>query len=108
MFSGVFVGDIFLLKPDLLIIFSSSKCRFFFGDSTLILIVLFSNPNFTGDVDGLLFISVDCTVFLGEELGVEIESDDDLGVASVFLLLAGDTEGVLKVSYLAGEFFGVI
>jgi len=51
---------------------------------------------------------VDCTVFLGDELGVEIELDDDLGVTRLFLLLAGDTEGVLKVSYLAGEFFGVI
>lgn len=51
---------------------------------------------------------MDCTVFLGDELGVEIELDDDLGVARICFLLAGDTEGVLKVSYLTGEFFGVI
>jgi len=80
LFSGVLVGDIFLLEPNLPIIFSLSKFNFFFGDSMLILIVLFSSFNFPGDADGLFVfcgISVDCTVFLGDESGVEIEFDDD-------------------------------
>jgi len=54
LFSGVLIGDIFLLEPDLLtIIFSPSKFSFFFGDSMFILIVLFPRPTFTGDADGL-------------------------------------------------------
>jgi len=112
LFSGVLVGEFFLLEPDLpIIVFSSSKCSFFFGDSILIPVVLFSSTNFTGDTDGLfvfLGISVDCTVFLGDELGVEIDFGDDLGVVTIFFFLAGETVGVLKLSYLAGEFFGVI
>jgi len=54
LFSGVLTGENFLLEPDLsIILLSSSKFSFFFGDSILISDVLFLSSSFTGDIDGL-------------------------------------------------------
>lgn len=96
LFSGVVVGEIFLLELVLIVALSSSlKLSFFFGDSALLLNV-FSSHLF-GDNEGLLnlfgIITV-CFVLFSFELGEEIDLiGDDFGGVTLFFKLTGEVLG---------------
>lgn len=107
LFSGVFVGDSFLLKPVLTVVSSLQK-SFFLGESILILHVLILRPHFLGDIDGLLVFcgtKIVCNNFAGDE---ELDlAGEKLGVLVIIFDLDGEELGVLKPTLLAGEVFGV-
>jgi len=100
LFSGVFVGEIFLLKPVLAVFLSSSmKLSFFFGDTILMSNVFFSSLCLFGDIEGLFIFCGDntvCTVLAGDVKEIYL-TGEDLGVLNPSLLL-GDSLGVILVS----------
>lgn len=97
LFSGVFVGEIFLLKLVLIADLSSSLKLSFFGDSVLELEDFLSSSHFFGDNEGLLNlfgINMVCFVFTCIELGDEIDLiGDDFGGVTTFFKSANEDLG---------------
>lgn len=112
LFSGVFVGEFFLLK--LVLHFSTSlKLSFFLGDSILMFAIFSSDLQCCGDIEGLFVfcgINTCCTnltgVLAGDKLDVK-ETDlagEDFGVITVFFKLFGEVIGVFKpLFFLIGD-----
>lgn len=108
LFSGVFIGETFLLKPTLIIFLSPSiKLSCFFWDAIL-LSDTFSH--FLGDFDGLLYFCGNnnvCVILAGDELGIKAMDFSGEILDSIFLI--GDFLGVKVICFnLAGELVGVI
>lgn len=98
LFSGVFVGEFFLLKHVLVVFFSQLlKSSFFLGDSILMSDIFLSGLHCFGDIEGLFVfcgIKYCCTTNLAGE---------DLGVTTIFFKLAGELEGDFKLFFLIGD-----
>jgi hypothetical protein len=110
-FSGVLIGEIFLLKLVLTIELSSSlKLCFFFGDSVLLLNVFISSSYWLFDNEGLFdFFGIDGDSFVlfSIKLDEDIDfiGDDFDGV--IFFKFTGEVLSDFNSEFFDGEFSGV-
>lgn len=118
LFSGVFIGETFLLSPIVTVVLSFSlRSRFFGGDFTFLFNMFFSGLCLLGDMDRLLVSSGTPNVCLdldgdgldltGEEPGV-LDSTLLIDFFKKLSFLVGNVSQVLLIlSDLTGDFLGI-
>lgn len=111
LFSGVLVGEIFLLKLVLLLDLSLSlKSSFFGGDSVSLLNFFESTSYLFGDNEGLFnFFAINavCFVLLDIELSEEVDLIGDDFDGEIFFNLTGEVLSDFNLEFFNGEFLSV-